>query len=148
MNETSSTQKTISKIYNLYQQNLYGYIAKHIHQVWIHRNQARHGVTFSEQLEKQRQVCVAEVSLYCEYKTKDLLTTNLPEHIFYSTIQEHLHKESKLSEIDQWLCNYREIILSSKQTKLQLRTQQHGHHQDDSSFGGSNRSSRVDVILF
>ena len=106
MNETSSTQKTISKIYNLYQQNLYGYIAKHIHQVWIHRNQVRHGVTFSEQIEKWRQVCVAEVSLYYEYKTNNLLTNDLPEHIFYSTIQEHLHKESKLSEIDQWLCNY------------------------------------------
>ena len=120
---------------------------KHIHQVWIHRNQVRHGATFSEQLEKQRQLCVAEVSLYYDYKTNDLLAPDLPEHIFYPTLQEHLHKESKLSELDQWLCNYRDIILTSKQNQQQLCNQQHGHHQDDSSFGGSNRSSRVDVIL-
>ena len=75
------------------------------------------------------------------YKQDNLLMGDFPDHIFYSTIQEHLHREHTFTELDDWLTNYRKLILASKQQKADsalTNTIQHG---------GLNRSSRVDVIL-
>ena len=120
-------------------------IWNHIHKVWIYRNEIRHGSSFSEQLEKQRQLCVAEVSMYYDYKSSGKLSSNLPDHIFYPTLQEHLHKESKLSELDGWLSNYRDLILSNVPTPLPT-PQNHTHIERlprNCLQGGSNESSRV-----
>ena len=38
--------------------------------------------------------------------------------IFYNTIQEHLHKEWTLAELDTWLCTYRNIIIQSKKNAI------------------------------
>ena len=95
----------------------------------------------SEQIEKKRQLCVAEISLYYGYKQDNLLMGDFPDHIFYSSIQEHLHCEHTFTDLDDWLTNYRTIILASKQQKADSALTNNIHH------GGLNRSSRVDVIL-
>jgi len=118
-------------------------IWKHVHKVWMHRNQVRHGSTFSDQLEKQRQLCVAEVSLYYTYRSNGALSDDVPEHIFYPSLQEHLHKESSLNELDSWLSNNRAIILSHKQQTPESITTPNGQHSHHCLHGGSNDSSRV-----
>ena len=95
----------------------------------------------SEQIEKKRQLCVAEILLYYGYKQDNLLMGDFPDHIFYSTIQEHLHREHTFTELDDWLTNYRTLILISKQLKADSALTNNIHN------GGLNRSSRVDVIL-
>ena len=118
----------------------------HIHQVWLARNLARHGSTFSEQLEKQRQACVSEISLYYDYYNHNHLSPDFPDHIFYPTLQEHLHKESTLQELDNWLCNYRDIILAHKQPDRPQNPTQNRPLSHHSSPGGLNSSSREGAI--
>jgi len=43
-----------------------------------------------------------------------LLPADSDSTMFYASIQEHLHKESALTQLDTWLCTYRTIILQSK----------------------------------
>ena len=118
----------------------------HIHQVWIHRNTICHGITLAEQQEKQRQQCVSELSLYYSYYIKKLLPPDFPSHIFYSTIQEHLHRESTLHDLDNWLSTYRDYILDSKQ-RHSLLAPTVGAPSVVSNQRGLNRSSGVGIIL-
>ena len=39
------------------------------------------------------------------------------EEIFYSSLQQHLHCESNLHQMDTWLCTYRDIIEASRVAK-------------------------------
>ena len=114
----------------------------HVHQLWLTRNGVRHGKTFSEQLEKQRQHCISELSVYCEYHSKGLLTHNFPQHVFYSNIQEHLHHESTLSDLDNWLSTHRDLILDNKQRQSLTQAPPVG-----ASLDGLNRSSGVGITL-
>ena len=118
-------------------------IWKHVHNVWTHRNQIRHGLSIHEQLEKRRQLCVAEVTLYYSYKSSGALSADVPSHIFYPTIQEHLHKESSLSDLDNWLSNNRAIIISHKHSTSDQTTTLNSQNSHHCFSGGSNDSSRV-----
>ena len=119
----------------------------HIHLVWQLRNQIRHGKTQAEKLEKRRQLCVAELKLYYDYKSDRILSNEVPDHIFYPSIQEHLYKESSLVELDNWLCTYRDIILQGKQTHQQPDLQPNPRQHLNHSFqGGEIHSSGVESI--
>ena len=90
-------------------------IWKHIHQVWLERNLARHGKEEEDKRIKERLRCINEISTYYIYRDDGkLLSADKDSTMFYETIQEHLHKESTLTQLDTWLCTYRTIILQSK----------------------------------
>ena len=96
-------------------------IWRHFHGEWLTRNQARHGVDAAEQAIKQRQQNIAELSMYYNYRDdRQLLRSELHStSIFYSSLQEHLHRESSNSQLDTWLCSYRHILIHSHQQALQ-----------------------------
>ena len=84
-------------------------------QVLIERNLARHGKDEQEQREKERLQCISEITEYFTYRDEDkLLTADETTTIFYDTIQEHIHKESTLAELDTWLCTYCAVMIQSK----------------------------------
>ena len=59
--------------------------------------------------------CINEISTYYIYRDDGkLLSADSGSTIFYESIQEHLHKESTITQLDTWLCTYRTIILQSK----------------------------------
>ena len=74
---------------------------------------ARHGK--EEKRIKERLRCINEISTYYIYRDDGkLLSVDSGSAMFYETIQEHLHKESTLTQLDTWLCTYRTIVLQSK----------------------------------
>ena len=89
-------------------------IWNNINQVWVEQNLARHGKDEEEKREKERLQCISEITVYYNYRDDGKLGQLDTESIFYNTIQEHLHKEWILAELDTWLCTYRDIILQSK----------------------------------
>ena len=91
--------------------------------------------------------CVSELSLYYSYYTKKLLPPNFPSHIFYSTIQEHLHQESTLHDLDNWLSTYRDLILDSKQHHSLVLVPTLGAPLVVSNQRGLNRSFGVGILL-
>ena len=75
-------------------------IWKHIYQVWLERNLARHGKEEEEKREKERLQCTNEISTY--YTNRDdgkLFPADSGSAMFYGSIQEHLHKEPTLSQL-------------------------------------------------
>ena len=94
-------------------------IWKHIYQVWLERNLARHGKEEEDKRIKERLRCINEISTYYIYRDDGkLLSADKDSTMFYETIQEHLtalltgllNKESTLNQFDMWLCTYRTIL--------------------------------------
>jgi len=65
--------------------------------------------------EKRASAMYQRISTYYIYREDGkLLSADKNSTMLYETIQEHLHKESTLTQLDTWLCTYRTIILQSK----------------------------------
>jgi len=107
----------------------------HVHEVWRTRNLAKHGETLAEQIEKKRLLCASEISTYYDCRDNDELADDFPSNIFYSSFQEHMHKEPSFQELDNWLGACKQLILHSKRTKTTLE------HQNEQASGGCNQSS-------
>ena len=76
-------------------------IWKHIYQVWLERNLARHGKEEEEKREKERLQCTNEISTYYTYRDEGkLLQADSVSAMFYASIQELLRKESTLHQVD------------------------------------------------
>ena len=119
------------------------------HKMWTARNKKKHGQTLAEQLETQRQLCVAEVTLYYQYHTDGLLHNSIPEDIFYRSLSEHLRKEASLTELDTWLVNYRQIILDSKARREATGTALFASNNslsENNTPGEVNRSTPMDGV--
>ena len=113
----------------------------HVHGVWRARNLAKHGETLAEQIEKKRLLCASEISTYYDCRDNGELTDDFPCNIFYSSFQEHMHKESSFQELDNWLGTYKQLIIHSKHTKTTLE------YQNEQATGGYNRSSGAGAAL-
>ena len=64
----------------------------------------RHGKDEEEKRDKERTQYISEITVYYNYRDDGQLGKLDTSSIFYDTIQEHLHKEWKLVELDTWLC--------------------------------------------
>ena len=121
----------------------------HSHKMWTARNKKKHGQTLAEQLETQRQLCVAEVTLYYQYHTDGLLHNSIPEDIFYRSLSEHLRKEASLTELDTWLVDHRQIILDSKARQEATGTALFASNNslsENNTPGEVNRSTPMDGV--
>ena len=121
--------------------NLIRLIFSHVHGVWKHQNLDKHGETLAEQTEKKRLLCASEIATYYEYRDNEELTDDFPNHIFYSSFQEHMQKESAFVELDNWRGTFKPLILQSKAAKTAL------DQQTPSANGGCTRSSRASAAL-
>ena len=117
-------------------------IWKHVHKLWLHRNEIRHGKDKAEQLEKQKQLRLSELYLYYTYRDEHFLNMdNIPDDIFYATYQEHIHHESSNTALDTWLCTYRDIITNNK-----LKIPTHYDHTHSHIFtNGQSRMSNINA---
>ena len=97
-------------------------IWNNINLVWIERSLVRHGKDEEEKRDKERTQCISEITVYYNYRDNGKLGQT-DATIFYNTIQEHIHKESTVAELDAWLCMYRAIIIQSKKQAAQEKKQ-------------------------
>jgi len=115
--------------------NLIRIVFRHVHGVWKQRNIDKHGETLAQQLEKKRLLCASEIATYYDSRDNSELADDFPNHVFYSSFQEHMHREPSYQELDNWLGTYKPLILQSKANKTLL------DNQHEQATGGCIRSS-------
>ena len=114
----------------------------HIHGVWKHRNQIERGVTLTEQIEKKRQLFASEITAHHESRDNGESPNDCPMHIFHPTVQEHLHKNTSHTALDNWLGTHQDLIKSNAVSKKTMTQQQNSEHDKNSSaFRELNSSS-------
>ena len=107
--------------------------------MWKDRNLDRHGHDEAEQAERLRQRHLREISVWYELKDSGALSLSAAEkQIFYSSFQEHEHKEGTARLANMWLCSFRSVLQLCQKRKKSIQTEE---ENDCVSIASDSRSA-------
>ena len=80
--------------------------------VWNERNEDRHGRDAADKAKHRLDKAIRSTTSLYRFKP-DVLPSH--SHIFYNTLEEHLEKETKSYQLENWINTWRSVITRSVQ---------------------------------